>query len=62
MSTPRGRSNRPASSLPFTGSYAAPICPAPQTSAFQLSARPTKAGMLGSFGPRNFAATAPIEG
>src|SRR3954468_14278312 len=36
--------------------------PAPQTSALQLSARPTNAGSDGSFGPRNLAAIEPIDG
>src|SRR5438270_6501211 len=36
--------------------------PAPQTSDFHLSARPTNAGSDASFGPRNLAAIEPIDG
>src|SRR5437588_3623529 len=36
--------------------------PAPQTSDFHLSARPTNAGSDASFGPQNLAAIEPIDG
>ena len=49
--TPVGRASRPGSSLPLTGSNAAPMWPAPQTSAFQRIGQADEGGHAGIVRP-----------